>query len=173
MGKKIPFMEVIKRITGISTAVFGISWEPPELERDIARRLLTFLEDQRLLLGNYQFLRGHPNYVENALYQLRNRLTEELETLDQSSPLAKLISSMRAACRKCLDSIQMSSPRSYRHHGDDYYYPIDPIGWATIGELRATFGLHIAQLCVRYGLDIEEELKSILPPLDTEDAESR
>ncbi len=43
------FEEVIKRVTGISCPFFGISWQPPEARRAVARRVLTFLEDRRVL----------------------------------------------------------------------------------------------------------------------------
>jgi len=32
-----------------------------------------------------------------------------------------------------------------------------------LGELRGTFGIHVARLAAQYGLDIEDELASILP----------
>jgi hypothetical protein len=35
--------------------------------------------------------------------------------------------------------------------------------FAALGELRAIFGVQIAQLAVKYGIDVEEELASILP----------
>ena len=36
--------------------------------------------------------------------------------------------------------------------------------FAALGELRATFGICLAQICVRYGIDVEEQLSSMLPP---------
>jgi hypothetical protein len=35
-----------------------------------------------------------------------------------------------------------------------------------LGELRATFGTHLAALAYQYGLDVEPDLGSILPSLD-------
>jgi len=35
--------------------------------------------------------------------------------------------------------------------------------FAALGELRAVFGIHIAQLAVKYGIDVEDELAAILP----------
>jgi hypothetical protein len=42
-----------------------------------------------------------------------------------------------------------------------------------LGELRAVFGIQIAQLAVKYGIDVEEELASILPIEDKEDKRLR
>ena len=33
----------------------------------------------------------------------------------------------------------------------------------SLGELRGVFGLHVAQLAVRYGIDVPDELATILP----------
>ena len=43
------------------------------------------------------------------------------------------------------------------------YYSRDFEVFAALGELRAVFGIHIGQLAVKYGIDIEDELASILP----------
>lgn len=37
---------------------------------------------------------------------------------------------------------------------------------STIGELRGVFGVHLAQLAAAFGLDIEDDLASILPVSD-------
>jgi hypothetical protein len=41
--------QIAKRLTGISTPIGGISWTPPVDERDVAKKLLVFLEDRRAL----------------------------------------------------------------------------------------------------------------------------
>jgi hypothetical protein len=40
-----------------------------------------------------------------------------------------------------------------------------------LGELRAVFGVHVAQLSAKFGIDIEDDLATILPalPVETED----
>ena len=43
------FQEILSRITGLSVPVFGVSWTPPAAEVTIARRVVTFLEDRRVL----------------------------------------------------------------------------------------------------------------------------
>jgi hypothetical protein len=45
----------------------------------------------------------------------------------------------------------------------------DPGFFVALGELRATFGVQIAALAVAYGIDVEDELASILPVEDGED----
>jgi hypothetical protein len=47
-----------------------------------------------------------------------------------------------------------------------------------LGELRAVFGVHVAQLSAKFGIDVEDDLASILPAEpdendDPDDASSR
>jgi uncharacterized protein DUF6650 len=43
------FSEIVARLTGFSIPVCGVSWQPKEPEIDAARRIVTFLEDRRVL----------------------------------------------------------------------------------------------------------------------------
>ncbi|WP_428544101.1 DUF6650 family protein [Profundibacter sp.] len=43
------FKEVLSRVTGLSSPVCGVSWTPPEAQITTARKLVTFLEDRRVL----------------------------------------------------------------------------------------------------------------------------
>jgi len=43
------FKQIIGRLTGFSVPIFGVSWNPPEPEVQKARRVLTYLEDRRVL----------------------------------------------------------------------------------------------------------------------------
>ena len=46
---KFAFSRMANRLTGISTPFFGASWNPAELDVDLANELITFLEDRRML----------------------------------------------------------------------------------------------------------------------------
>ncbi|CCV09588.1 conserved hypothetical protein [Mesorhizobium metallidurans STM 2683] len=46
--------ETARRVTGISTPVFGVSWSGPgPAETEIVRRFLVFLEDRRVLYNPF------------------------------------------------------------------------------------------------------------------------
>jgi hypothetical protein len=62
---------------------------------------------------------------------------------------APAMRAMRAACREYLDGS--------RHH---YSHDLS-IG---LGRLRALFGLQIAFLAIQYGIDLEDDLATIIPP---------
>jgi hypothetical protein len=155
----LSFREIANRITGFSIPIFGISWNPPSLDIDVARGLITFLEDRRILY--YPTASEIPKYAVESVLQIRQRLTEVLEKLDHSSPLADSVRAMRAACRKFLDQIQDVKIERPIHAGLGMVDEM--IFLSAIGELRGVFGIHIAQIAVRYGVNVEEGLSSILP----------
>lgn len=156
---KIPFRKIAKNLTGISTPIFGVSWQPTENEQDVARKLLVFLEDRRALYNPYNI--EMPEYVDRSIIEIRHELTDTLKNLDEDSEISPHLRAMRAACRKFLN--QTASRHRHSYHGRE-----NAEFFAALGELRAIFGIHIAQLCVKYGVDIEEELAAILPILDDE-----
>jgi hypothetical protein len=54
-----------------------------------------------------------------------------------------------------------------RHYHEDRHWPTGLQDWTlnqAIGELRGVFGVHLALVAARYGVDVEEDLATILPP---------
>jgi len=153
---KVSFKKIALSLTGISTPVFGISWNPPELERDIVRKLIVFLEDRRALFNPFDI--EMPVYVDRSIIEIRHELTEILKILGENSDISQHVRALRAACRKFLDEITPQDRHRYGRHEAEFF--------AALGELRAIFGIHIAQLCVKYGIDIEPELASLVPLAD-------
>ncbi|MDL1949933.1 hypothetical protein FBQ97_08995, partial [Acidobacteria bacterium ACD] len=81
------FKEVVGRITGISCPVFGVSWKPAETDRAMARRVVTFLEDRRVLYApDSQEIIHH--CVQSVL-EIRHHLTAVLQELPDKSELGE------------------------------------------------------------------------------------
>jgi hypothetical protein len=74
---------------------------------------------------------------------------------------------MRAACRKFLDTTCGGGDEVVRFGGHRGHWASWTFNGA-VGELRGTFGLHIVAIAAQHGLDVEDELASILPAPDTE-----
>jgi hypothetical protein len=91
-------------------------------------------------------------------------LTDELNTLNVDSELARSLRAMRAACRKFLDTVQ-DDERILDYGGHHNHFASWTFNGA-LGELRGVFGIHIAQLAAEYGLDVEDDLAEILPGKD-------
>ena len=164
------FQNIIHRLTGISCPVFGVSWNPPETDISRAKRIITFLEDRRVLYNPASM--ELPDHCVRSVIEIRQHLTSELGQLDNDAELAKSLRAMRAACRKFLNLTQDNERgrdiiRYGHHHGHWANWEFN----GALGEMRGVFGIHLALLATEYGLDVEDELASILP--GTEDNEER
>jgi len=102
-----------------------------------------------------------PDHCVMSVVDIRRILSQELGVLDEKSALAMSLRAMRAACRKFLDSVQANERivRFGAHLGHFASWEFN----GAVGELRGVFGVHLAQIAARYGLNIEDELASILP----------
>jgi hypothetical protein len=162
---KIRYQDVLQRITGISTPAFGISWNPPALDRDIVKQVLAFLEDRRALYNPYDM--ETPDYVERSILEIRATLSDALGKVEKNSVAGEAFTVMRRACREFLDEAEHSPRTAFFHpsrNSMEYFI--------ALGKLRTLFGVQIARLSVAYGIDLEDELTKILPPNETHDAET-
>lgn len=153
------FKEILARVTGLSSPVFGISWNPPEPEVKVARRVITFLEDRRVLYVPSEM--EVPEHCVQSVLDIRNFLTNQLQSLETGTDFADTLRALRAACRKFLDTVgarpDILAFGSHRGHSASWEFN------GALGELRGVVGVHLARLAVTHGLDIEGDLARILP----------
>lgn len=159
----IRFKEIISRLTGVSTLIFGASWNPPEAETTAAKRIIALLEDRRVLYNHTEM--EVPAHCVESVLEIRRFLNAELSHLDPHNELAQNLLAMRAACRKFLDQMQTLEGHG-RFFGALTMNMGSYDGWvfcAALGELRAIVGLHVALIAARHGLDVEGNLANVLP----------
>jgi hypothetical protein len=162
----LKFKQIINRLTGFSTPVFGISWNPPQSHITVARSVITFLEDRRVLYNPYDMeVAAH---CIHSVIEIRHFLTAQIDDLADDDGICQNLRAMRAACRKFLDTVNEGDGRR----------PIKGIlrfdgggvsSWifnSALGELRGVIGVHLAALAVQHGLDVEGDLSTILPAED-------
>jgi hypothetical protein len=159
----VKFKGVAARLTGLSIPVFGVSWNPPPAEVTVARKVIAFLEDRRVLYNPFHM--EDPGHCVSSVVEIRHSLTAELGNLTKSDGLAANLRAMRAACRKFLDGVvvQGESHAGPGRRGLAH----DWVFMSALGELRGIIGLHVAVLAAQHGLDVEGELASILPAKPT------
>ncbi|MCL4400348.1 hypothetical protein M1506_03720 [Patescibacteria group bacterium] len=159
------FKEIIKRLNGISTPVFGISWNPNQTDRDLAKEVISFLEDRRVLYNPSEM--EMPDHCVQSVLEIRRFLTQKIGIAQDNNPVDSL-RAMRASCRKFLDTVGADKDIvQYGHHHGHW------ASWTfngALGELRGVFGIHVARIATMYGLDVEEDLATILPAADDEKA---
>jgi hypothetical protein len=169
------FSEIPARMTGFSTPLFGVSWEPATSDVAVARKVLTFLEDRRVLYVEED--REIADYCVDSVLGIRRFLTGVLGEGGLADDLTDHLRAMRAAGRRFLDRLHVDpdhddpaeiwTPTMQGRHWDPYDW--SPFSWSlpqALGELRATFGIHIGQIAAKYGIDLEDDLASILPAED-------
>jgi len=163
------FNDITSRLTGISCPVFGVSWTPPASEREAAKRVVAFLEDRRVLYNPSEL--EVPEHCVQSVIEIRHHLTSELQPLDTQDEMAKHLRSMRAACRKFLDTVQADDRYDIVRFGNSGGHYASWVFMSALGELRGVFGVHLAQLAAAYGLDMEDDLASILPATGGDDGD--
>jgi len=146
--------ELTHRLAGISTPIGGISWKPPAVERDKARRLLADLAGERSL--HYPYDREIGTFIAKSIRDIRERLANDIEDLPMDSILRQILRGMQATCRKFLDENQSPSA--------GYGWPYEAQLYCTLGEFRALLGIHIARIACAYDLEVHACLGDILPP---------
>jgi hypothetical protein len=154
------FSEVARRLTGISCPIYGVSWNPGTAEVVYARKVITYLEDRRVLYAPWDV--EVPGHCVESILDIRRFLTAELGQLDdKDDSIAPHLRAMRAACRQFLTT---ASTLDGGHGVRPWMGGFN--GWRfndALGELRGVFGIHVGQLATKFGLDIEDDLATILP----------
>lgn len=157
------FKEILKHITGISSPIFGISWNPENTERDYAREIVSYLEDRRVLYIPSEM--EVPSHCVESVLQIRQFLTSKISKLPEDSELVKSLRAMRTACRKFLNTTNMRDGEIIIFGAQKGHFASWEFNGA-VGELRGVFGIHLVKIAVAYGIDIEKDLATILPDVD-------
>lgn len=161
-----------RRLTGFSLPVVGggASWTTVEGTKASARRVMTFLEDRRVLFNPY--------WAEQAgecvasVVETRRMLTTEIGGLGEDEQLVPHLQAMRAACRAFLDRVRASSdeaPHAMVRFGyrrlDDEAFPLV----VALGELRSAIGTQIGLVSAAFDIPVPDTLVPILPPAPDSD----
>ncbi len=147
------------RVTGVGAFGFSLNWEKAKGDKQVARAILAFLENRRLLFGE-RHVEDEMHCVRSAI-EIRNFLTEQLA---QATPGKSLSASIRAIRRACMRFVEAAGPQAVNFRGD-VGWGISPRFANALGELRAL----VAAIASQYDIEIEEDLASVLPLIDQTD----
>ena len=157
-----------RRTTGFGVSVpwggFSYQWETVEGDADIARRVILFLEDRRLLFQPY--LSEHPPYCVESAIEIRRFLTDQLSRTKPGRSLEWSLRDIRTAMRAFVDAAG-SGANSIGPFGGRPYFDSFSIA---LGELRSRVGAEIASIAYHFNIDVSDELAQILPlPVESDD----
>lgn len=152
--------DILNRLTGISCPVFGISWNPPETQRSIARKTILFLEARRVLFQelNAEFA----CHCVTSIIEIKDFLTSILPDISEGSELEGYIRSMRNACNTFLSKCPIENKKNKCDYCKPYTLENMFFVYA-LGELRGVFGIMIGQISKAFGIDVEDNLAQIIP----------
>jgi hypothetical protein len=153
------FTEIASRLNSIGTPIFSVGWTPSKPDAELARRVIRFLEDRRVLFNPCAV--EEPRHCAESVLQIRTKVTAALEEAGEGSELYKHLVAIRAACRKFLDSGHVDAADDFRF--GDRYSLTGSFFFMALGELRATIGQHVALMAVKWEIDVEKDLASVLP----------
>jgi hypothetical protein len=151
------------KLKTVTFSLFGVNatWEMTKQNKEIARKIIRCLEDRRLLFGPRGRHPNDPAYCLESAMQIRTYLGEQFRVGEPGIRLTQAIQEMRRACRRFIDQ---AGPQAVNFEQDRDRFLV------TTSELRTTFGFYIAALASKYGITVDDDLASILPPrADPED----
>jgi hypothetical protein len=148
-----PFLEFLKRFTGVSVPLFGLSWTPPPLERPAIVRLIAQLSDHRVLFDSGCGVLRRDMIDSSKL--LREQITEAMAQIGDGSHGRPFLAEARRACQDFQSFIER------KFNSDGYGGPEEDF-YIALGELRAIVARSIVQLCELYGITVDSEVARIV-----------
>jgi hypothetical protein len=146
------------RIVGIAFPWFGVSWGYGDSDKDIVRRVFTFLEDRRVLYTSLDAQTFY--YVGASVGQIRDMLTGELSAKSIGIELRERLQSIRRSLRKFMDALDQI--QRLENSGSLTEFEVRDRQVLALGEMRGSVSPILADLAIKYEVEVEEDLAAVL-----------
>jgi len=154
--------ETKRRLTGLTfptvlgTGGGGATWDIEVGDQRLARSVLQYLEDRRVL---YDPIEAEiPSWCRESVQEIRGRLASFIA--DSHSPeLRNPLRAIQAACRQFLtDAPELEHALQLNEMMYQWVFN------QALGEFRARVGTCIAVIIETFDIDVDEHLAKIMPP---------
>jgi hypothetical protein len=147
------------QVTGVSTPFGGLTWDRIPGDAEYAQQVISFLEGRRLLFGLRHA--GDEQHCFESAKIIRDFLDDRLATHVLGKGLLGSLKEMRSACLRFIEA-GGTDASNFMHRES---VGVDPFSLA-LGELRTRVGLQVALLSSQFDIDVHNDLKQSLPPVD-------
>ena len=159
--------QLIVRINSVSTPLGGVAWVPPVLDAQVAKNVVRFLEDRRVLFSGAT--EEVPDHCIRSVLEIRKFLTEVLLAGGIAEPLEHSLRLMRGYCRNFMDRTGQSESwipgdEGDRYLGRDHRFAMHDYKFGeALGELRSGIALQVGFIAGKFRLDLEDQLANLIP----------
>ena len=161
MKALMKLQSIFKRITGFSSPLFGLSWNVKESEEQQARRIISFLEDKRILYVPIEWDKRNPKKSVRSVLNVRDFITKEIGKQESSDFLVDALREIRLACRDFLIIIDTYKPKILVASHPSAHSGAFKFEKALL-LLRAAISVQIFNICDKYGIQHSGELESMV-----------
>lgn len=154
------------RFNGLTVMGYGLQWVKVDSEKDLARRTVHLLEDRRVLFGE-RHLEDEYDCVRSVL-EIRQALAE---LIDKSKPGKQLEASMRGVMGACRRFLTLAGRDGERFRQGFHAMPGNDPFTRALAELRVLVGIQVGLISNFYGVDLTDDLASIVPRSEDEEDE--
>jgi hypothetical protein len=142
------------RPSGVSAFGFGLDMETRPSDAELARGVLAFLEDRRILWEDMRF--EIPEECLRSAEKTRDYLTSAIQVPGIGAAYAQLLAEVRQ-----LFTVFMMHENRHRYMHGGPFGP-DELSLA-LGNLRSAVGERIAEMSVAFDLAVGPNLQSVVP----------
>lgn len=144
-----------KRITGFGLGSLSLQWEYVEVNRDVVRRIVTALEDARVLYDPDN--REDVEFCRLSADKIRGLLTLEIPNVKEGGDVERAFKKMRQAAR---DFVSAAGPHSANFMADFEYFH------RCLTALRVGILDELSWLTAGFDIKVDEPLASYVPVVD-------